>query len=73
MLNRATIACDYLSTNATTHMFPFSAMAELLDNSRDAHANSVHVYTTKANPLNYFCGFMLSFADDGDGMSPSMH
>jgi DNA mismatch repair ATPase MutL len=71
VLSEATIAADYLTTNATTHKDPFSAMAELLDNSRDAQAKSVNIYTTDVDTRISTEGFMLSFLDDGHGMSPS--
>ncbi len=67
MLSQATVAFDYLNTNSTTHVFPFSALAELLDNARDANANSCRVFTS---PYDDVCGYKLSFLDDGTGMSP---
>jgi len=34
-----------LHTNSTTHEFLFGALAELVDNSRDAGATKMNIYT----------------------------
>ncbi|KAI5100377.1 MORC family CW-type zinc finger protein 2 isoform X1, partial [Silurus meridionalis] len=56
-------------TNRTTHEFLFGALAELVDNSRDANATRIDIYTEKRPDLRG--GFMLCFLDDGTGMDPS--
>uniref|UniRef100_A0A669ESX5 MORC family CW-type zinc finger 2 n=1 Tax=Oreochromis niloticus TaxID=8128 RepID=A0A669ESX5_ORENI len=53
----------------TTHEFLFGALAELVDNSRDANATRIDIYTEKKTELRG--GYMLCFLDDGTGMDPS--
>jgi hypothetical protein len=64
----------YLHLNATTHEFLFGAMAELVDNSRNAQAKSLKIYTSTHNDLisgqSINGGLSLNFLDDGIGMSP---
>lgn len=67
-LNRAQLTFEYLHTNSTTHEFLFGALAELVDNSRDANATRIDIYTEKRPELRG--GFMLCFLDDGTGMDP---
>lgn len=59
---------DYLHTNSTTHEFLFGAIAELIDNSRDAGATELDIYTIKDSSVRG--NFLLCFADNGCGMSP---
>lgn len=49
----------------TTHEFLFGALAELVDNARDAAATKINVFTQN----NESCrgGFTLNFLDDGEG------
>lgn len=68
-LNRAQLTFEYLHTNSTTHEFLFGALAELVDNSRDANATRIDIFTEKRPDLRG--GFMLCFLDDGTGMDPS--
>ena len=65
-LNKAQLSFEYLHTNSTTHTFLFGALAELVDNSRDAAARNLHIYTCKDSSLRG--GFYLAFLDDGCGM-----
>lgn len=65
-LNKAQLSFEYLHTNSTTHTFLFGALAELVDNSRDAAARNLHIYTCKDSALRG--GFYLAFLDDGCGM-----
>ncbi|XP_076863244.1 ATPase MORC2 [Brachyhypopomus gauderio] len=67
-LNRAQLTFEYLHTNSTTHEFLFGALAELVDNSRDANATRIDISTEKRPDLRG--GFMLCFLDDGTGMDP---
>ncbi|KAM4746170.1 ATPase MORC2 isoform 2-T2 [Anableps anableps] len=67
-LSRAQLTFEYLHTNSTTHEFLFGALAELVDNSRDANATRIDIYTEKRPELRG--GFMLCFLDDGIGMDP---
>ncbi|KAM6931237.1 ATPase MORC2 isoform 2-T2 [Xenentodon cancila] len=68
-LSRAQLTFEYLHTNSTTHEFLFGALAELVDNSRDANATRIDIYTEKRPELRG--GFMLCFLDDGIGMDPN--
>ncbi|XP_075773159.1 ATPase MORC2 isoform X1 [Pelodiscus sinensis] len=68
-LNRAQLTFEYLHTNSTTHEFLFGALAELVDNARDADATRIDIYTERREDLRG--GFMLCFLDDGAGMDPS--
>ncbi|XP_052545485.1 ATPase MORC2 isoform X2 [Tympanuchus pallidicinctus] len=65
-LNRAQLTFEYLHTNSTTHEFLFGALAELVDNARDADATRIDIYTEHQENLRG--GFMLCFLDDGTGM-----
>ncbi|WKX98980.1 hypothetical protein Q1695_014109 [Nippostrongylus brasiliensis] len=64
IFHKATISYEYLHTNSTTHEFVYGAIAELVDNSRDAMANNLHIDFTP----NEQYGGMLSVLDDGCGM-----
>ncbi|XP_073410891.1 ATPase MORC2 isoform X1 [Dendrobates tinctorius] len=68
-LNRAQLTFEYLHTNSTTHEFLFGALAELVDNARDADATRIDIFTVPKEDLRG--GFMLCFLDDGAGMDPS--
>ncbi|XP_021073187.1 ATPase MORC2B [Mus pahari] len=68
-LNRAQLTFDYLHTNSTTHEFLFGALAELIDNARDASATKIDIYAEKREDLQG--GFMLCFLDNGVGMDPN--
>ncbi|XP_075425044.1 ATPase MORC2 isoform X2 [Ascaphus truei] len=68
-LNRAQLTFEYLHTNSTTHEFLFGALAELVDNARDADATRIDIFTVQREDLRG-C-FMLCFLDDGAGMDPS--
>ncbi|XP_075574772.1 ATPase MORC2 isoform X2 [Pelecanus crispus] len=65
-LNRAQLTFEYLHTNSTTHEFLFGALAELVDNARDADATRIDIYTERQEDLRG--GFILCFLDDGTGM-----
>ncbi|CAJ0600033.1 unnamed protein product [Cylicocyclus nassatus] len=64
IFHKATISYEYLHTNSTTHEFVYGAIAELVDNSRDAMANNLHI-DYEPNDAH---GGMLSILDDGCGM-----
>ncbi|CAM5079986.1 unnamed protein product [Eretmochelys imbricata] len=67
-LRRAELRLDYLHANSTTHDFLFGAIAELIDNARDAGATRLDIFTVDNDKLPG--GFMLCFLDDGCGMTP---
>uniref|UniRef100_A0A2I3HWL4 MORC family CW-type zinc finger protein 1 n=1 Tax=Nomascus leucogenys TaxID=61853 RepID=A0A2I3HWL4_NOMLE len=67
-LRRAQLHLDFIHANSTTHSFLFGALAELLDNARDAGAERLDVFSVDNEKLQG--GFTLCFLDDGCGMSP---
>ncbi|XP_060053098.1 MORC family CW-type zinc finger protein 1 [Erinaceus europaeus] len=67
-LQRAQLLLEFIHANSTTHSFLFGALAELLDNARDAGAARLDVFSVDNEKLQG--GFMLCFLDDGCGMSP---
>ncbi|XP_032708520.1 MORC family CW-type zinc finger protein 1 [Lontra canadensis] len=67
-LRRAQLRLDFIHANSTTHSFLFGALAELLDNARDAGAARLDVFSVDNEKLQG--GFMLCFLDDGCGMNP---
>nr|XP_056714156.1 MORC family CW-type zinc finger protein 1 [Euleptes europaea] len=67
-LCRAELRLEYLRANSATHDFLFGAVAELIDNSRDAGATRLHIFTENNETLQG--GFMFCFLDDGCGMTP---
>ncbi|XP_062982925.1 MORC family CW-type zinc finger protein 1 [Elgaria multicarinata webbii] len=68
VLCRAGLRLEYLHANSTTHDFLFGAVAELIDNSRDAGATRLDIFTV--NNENLQGGFTLCFLDNGCGMTP---
>ena len=66
-LNKAQLSFEYLHTNSTTHTFLFGALAELVDNARDANARNLQIITCKDSTLRG--GVYLTFLDDGCGMN----
>lgn len=66
-LNKAQLSFEYLHSNSTTHTFLFGALAELVDNSRDANARNLHISICK--DVNVRGGVYLNFLDDGCGMN----
>ncbi|KAF7251223.1 MORC family CW-type zinc finger protein 1 [Varanus komodoensis] len=67
-LCRAGLRVEYLHANAITHNFLFGAVAELVDNSRDAGATRLDIFIVINENLQG--GFSLCFMDDGCGMNP---
>lgn len=68
-LSRAQLTYEYLHTNSTTHEFLFGALAELVDNSRDAGSTEMRIFTVVRE--EYRGGFLLCFLDNGCGMDPT--
>ncbi len=56
----------YLHSNSTSHNWPFSAIAELIDNAVDAGARRFDI-ARERSPEH---GDMLVFQDDGHGLGP---
>lgn len=67
-LKTASVEKKYLNTNSTTHEFLFGALAEIVDNSRDAGATKLKIYTKKYDETT--SGVSLNFLDNGCGMDP---
>lgn len=59
----------FYKSKSTTHEFLFGALAELVDNSRDAGAKNLHIYTERKKHIRG--DYMICFLDDGEGMSPN--
>ena len=60
-----TIYRRYCILLRTTHEFLFGALAELVDNARDAAATKINVYSTPKKDVRG--EFLLNFLDDGEG------
>uniref|UniRef100_A0A8D0GTC7 MORC family CW-type zinc finger 3 n=1 Tax=Sphenodon punctatus TaxID=8508 RepID=A0A8D0GTC7_SPHPU len=56
----------FLHTNSTSHTWPFSAIAELIDNAYDPDVNAKQIWIDKTVINEHVC---LTFADDGNGMN----
>uniref|UniRef100_A0A1I7TWL5 CW-type domain-containing protein n=1 Tax=Caenorhabditis tropicalis TaxID=1561998 RepID=A0A1I7TWL5_9PELO len=63
-LEKATVALNHLNSNSASHSDPFSAIAELVDNSYDAKSKNLHIDYVKRDNHH-----ILEFLDDGEGMS----
>lgn len=61
----STLCPKYLHTNSTSHTWPFSAIAELIDNAYDPDVNAQHFWIDKTVVSKQEC---LSFMDDGNGL-----
>ncbi|EDO38839.1 predicted protein, partial [Nematostella vectensis] len=55
----------YLHTNSTSHTWPFSAIAELIDNAYDPDVNASQLWIDVRRYEHEFC---LTFTDNGNGM-----
>ncbi|XP_069745060.1 MORC family CW-type zinc finger protein 3-like isoform X3 [Narcine bancroftii] len=56
----------FLHTNSTSHTWPFSAVAELIDNAYDPDVNARQLWIEKATIKERIC---LIFTDNGQGMN----
>ncbi|KAK2550284.1 MORC family CW-type zinc finger protein 3 [Acropora cervicornis] len=64
----STLSPKYLHTNSTSHTWPFSAIAELIDNAYDPDVNASQLWIdVKKYPKHNYC---LVFTDYGAGMGP---
>ncbi|XP_077621591.1 MORC family CW-type zinc finger protein 3 [Crocuta crocuta] len=57
----------FLHTNSTSHTWPFSAVAELIDNAYDPDVNAKQIWIDKTVINDHIC---LTFTDNGNGMTP---
>ncbi|XP_005345229.1 MORC family CW-type zinc finger protein 3 [Microtus ochrogaster] len=56
----------FLHTNSTSHTWPFSAVAELIDNAYDPDVNAKQIWIDKTVINDRIC---LTFTDNGNGMT----
>uniref|UniRef100_A0A8C3YGG1 MORC family CW-type zinc finger 3 n=1 Tax=Catagonus wagneri TaxID=51154 RepID=A0A8C3YGG1_9CETA len=56
----------FLHTNSTSHTWPFSAIAELIDNAYDPDVNAKQIWIDKTVINDHIC---LTFTDNGNGMT----
>ncbi|XP_004696997.2 MORC family CW-type zinc finger protein 3 [Echinops telfairi] len=56
----------FLHTNSTSHTWPFSAVAELIDNAYDPDVNAKQIWIDKTVINGRIC---LTFTDNGNGMT----
>ncbi|XP_053352825.1 uncharacterized protein LOC128524327 isoform X1 [Clarias gariepinus] len=59
------IAPRFLHSNSTSHTWPFSAIAELIDNAYDPDVSAKQFWINKSNIKHQDC---LTFTDNGKGM-----
>ncbi|XP_019514183.1 PREDICTED: MORC family CW-type zinc finger protein 3 isoform X2 [Hipposideros armiger] len=64
--DRAELCPKFLHTNSTSHTWPFSAVAELIDNAYDPDVNAKQIWIDKTLIKDYIC---LTFTDNGNGMT----
>ncbi|XP_077866838.1 MORC family CW-type zinc finger protein 3-like [Saccoglossus kowalevskii] len=66
-VRKSAMSPKYLHTNSTSHTWPFSAIAELIDNAYDPDVSAKQMWIDVRYIKNELC---LSFTDDGAGMLP---
>ncbi|XP_017572371.2 MORC family CW-type zinc finger protein 3 isoform X1 [Pygocentrus nattereri] len=59
---------SYLDSNSTSHTWPFSAVAELVDNASDPGVTAKQIWIDVVTVKGHQC---LSFVDNGSGMTPN--
>ncbi|XP_022781765.1 MORC family CW-type zinc finger protein 3-like [Stylophora pistillata] len=64
----STLSPKYLHTNSTSHTWPFSAIAELIDNAYDPDVNARQLWIDVKRYHKY--NYCLVFTDNGAGMGP---
>ncbi|XP_041663742.1 MORC family CW-type zinc finger protein 3a [Cheilinus undulatus] len=62
----STLCPKFLHTNSTSHTWPFSAIAELIDNAYDPDVSAKHFWIDKTVVQGQEC---LSFMDSGNGLN----
>uniref|UniRef100_A0A672V177 MORC family CW-type zinc finger 3 n=1 Tax=Strigops habroptila TaxID=2489341 RepID=A0A672V177_STRHB len=63
---RMTLCPKFLHTNSTSHTWPFSAIAELIDNAYDPDVSAKQIWIDKTVINDTIC---LTFTDNGNGMN----
>ncbi|XP_047441492.1 MORC family CW-type zinc finger protein 3 [Mugil cephalus] len=59
---------SFLNSNSTSHTWPFSAVAELIDNASDPGVSAKQIWIDAVNEGDHLC---LTFTDNGSGMTPN--
>nr|ACO14309.1 MORC family CW-type zinc finger protein 3 [Esox lucius] len=58
---------SFLNSNSTSHTWPFSAVAELIDNASDPGVTAKQIWIDVVEEQKQLC---LAFTDNGSGMTP---
>ncbi|XP_067374151.1 MORC family CW-type zinc finger protein 3 [Channa argus] len=58
---------SFLNSNSTSHTWPFSAVAELIDNASDPGVSAKQIWIDVVKEADHHC---LTFTDNGSGMTP---
>ncbi|XP_028413636.1 MORC family CW-type zinc finger protein 3-like [Dendronephthya gigantea] len=64
---QSSLSPKYLHTNSTSHTWPFSAIAELIDNAYDPDVKASQLWIDEIRIHHAIC---LTFTDNGNGMQP---
>ncbi|XP_049897515.1 MORC family CW-type zinc finger protein 3 isoform X1 [Epinephelus moara] len=59
---------SFLNSNSTSHTWPFSAVAELIDNASDPGVLAKQIWIDVIDESGHLC---LTFTDNGSGMTPN--
>ncbi|KAM7389829.1 hypothetical protein PAMP_023783 [Pampus punctatissimus] len=59
---------SFLNSNSTSHTWPFSAVAELIDNATDPGVSAKQIWIDVVEEAGHLC---LTFTDNGSGMTPN--
>ncbi|AWP12008.1 putative MORC family CW-type zinc finger protein 4 [Scophthalmus maximus] len=59
---------SFLHSNSTSHIWPFSAVAELVDNALDPGVSAKQIWIDVVEEAGHLC---LTFVDNGSGMTPN--
>ncbi|XP_062281002.1 MORC family CW-type zinc finger protein 3 [Scomber scombrus] len=59
---------SFLNSNSTSHTWPFSAVAELIDNASDPGVSAKQIWIDVVEEADHLC---ITFTDNGSGMTPN--
>ncbi|XP_059201447.1 MORC family CW-type zinc finger protein 3 [Centropristis striata] len=59
---------SFLNSNSTSHTWPFSAVAELIDNASDPGVSAKQIWIDVVDDAGQLC---ITFTDNGSGMTPN--
>ncbi|XP_023263071.1 MORC family CW-type zinc finger protein 3-like [Seriola lalandi dorsalis] len=59
---------SFLNSNSTSHTWPFSAVAELIDNASDPGVSAKQIWIDVVDEAGHHC---ITFTDNGSGMTPN--